>query len=176
MNQRIHFEGSFIEYFLIAVGLVVVCFLTLGLALPYYFYWSLKYFFTKLRIGDQKIAFTGNFGEYFLTALGLLVVSVITLGLALPYYGYWTFKYFFAHLELQGDVNSPTRPGRTALTQPERLAPPVLPPAPLDEAQPVVTAQVPEQPTSTLEPVLDTAPAPEPPPEPSTPQRYRFGG
>ncbi len=102
MNHRVSFDGNFLEYFLVALGLLVLCAITFGLATPYLFYWSLKYFFTKLRIGQNRILFTGIFGEYFLVSLGLLVLSVFTFGLALPYYAYWTFKYFFTHLELQG--------------------------------------------------------------------------
>lgn len=97
---RIRFEGSFIEYFVISLALLVLSAVTFGLALPYYAFWSLKYFFTKLRVGDQRIVFAGSFGEYFVTALGLLVLSVLTLGLLLPYYAYWSFKYFFTRLEL----------------------------------------------------------------------------
>lgn len=47
---RILFKGNFWEYFLISLGLLVLSLITFGLALPYYFYWILKYFFTKLEI------------------------------------------------------------------------------------------------------------------------------
>ena len=100
MTSRIHFNGNFFEYFVYSLGLFALSVITLGLALPYYGYWSLKYFFTKLRVNGGTIRFNGNFGDYFLKALGLLVLSVLTLGLVLPYFSYWSFKYFFSHLEL----------------------------------------------------------------------------
>ena len=100
MGHRISFDGRFIEYFLISLGLLVLTVVTLGLGGVYWFYWSRKYFFSKLRIGDQRIVCTGGFGEFFLTALGLGLLSVITFGLALPYFAYWQFKYFATHLEL----------------------------------------------------------------------------
>lgn len=47
---KIVFTGHFMEYFLMSLGLLVLSFVTLGLALPYYVYWSAKYFFTHMEI------------------------------------------------------------------------------------------------------------------------------
>ncbi len=47
---RIIFTGTFWGYFFTAIGLLVLSIITLGLFLPYYMYWSLKYFFEKLEI------------------------------------------------------------------------------------------------------------------------------
>lgn len=102
MNKKIAFTGGFGEYFLISLGLLVLSVVTFGLALPYWVYWSYKYFFVRLEVDGKRVVFTGGFGEYFLISLGLLVLSVITFGLALPYWVYWSLKYFFTRLELQG--------------------------------------------------------------------------
>jgi len=101
MNKKVTFTGSFGEYFLISLALLVLSVITFGIALPYLIYWSCQYFFTKLEIEGKKLNFVGSFGEYFLTSLGLLVLSVITFGIASPYYAYWSFKYFFTRLELE---------------------------------------------------------------------------
>ena len=82
-----------------SLGLMLLSVITFGLALPYWTYWSYKYFFTKLEINGSKVMFTGSFGEYFIMSLGLLVLSVITFGIALPYWVYWSFKYFFTKME-----------------------------------------------------------------------------
>lgn len=100
MARKINFTGGFIEYFLISLGLLVLSAITFGIALPYYIYWSFKYFFSKLELDGKPLKFSGSFGEYFLISLGLLVLSVITFGIALPYWGYWSFKYFFTHMEV----------------------------------------------------------------------------
>lgn len=78
--------------------------ITFGLALPYFAYWSLKYFFTKLSVDGNRLQFTGSFGEYFLSCLGLLILCVFTFGLAIPYFSYWNYKYFFCHLELPAET------------------------------------------------------------------------
>jgi uncharacterized membrane protein YjgN (DUF898 family) len=49
-KARVIFTGHFAEYFVYSLGLLVLSVLTLGIMLPYLFYWSLKYFFTKLEI------------------------------------------------------------------------------------------------------------------------------
>jgi len=48
--MKVNFVGSFGEYFLMSLGLLVLCFITFGIALPYYAYWNMKYFFSKLEI------------------------------------------------------------------------------------------------------------------------------
>jgi uncharacterized membrane protein YjgN (DUF898 family) len=101
MKKKMNFTGSFGEYFLISLGLFVLSLVTLGLAFPYWLFWSFKYFFTKMDIDGKRVVFTGSFGEYFLISLGLLVLSVATFGLAFPYWFYWSFKYFFSKLELE---------------------------------------------------------------------------
>jgi uncharacterized membrane protein YjgN (DUF898 family) len=107
MKAKIHFEGHFGEYFVMSLGLLILSAITFGLAAPYWIYWSVKYFFTRLSVGDAQIAYVGHFGEYFVMSLALLLLSVVTLGLALPYYVYWNFKYFFDRLELHAGVISP---------------------------------------------------------------------
>lgn len=47
---RIIFTGNFWEYFFLSLLLLALSVLTLGLLLPYWAYWSLKYFFTQLEI------------------------------------------------------------------------------------------------------------------------------
>ena len=47
---KIVFTGHFLEYFFTSLGLMVVSILTLGLLLPYWIYWSFKYFFTRLEL------------------------------------------------------------------------------------------------------------------------------
>lgn len=99
-DRRITFEGRFLDYFLVMLGLWVLGFVTLGVAWVFALYWSRKYFFKNLRIGGRAVVFTGSFGEFFVKAFGLMVLSFITFGIASPYFGYWLFKYFAAHLEL----------------------------------------------------------------------------
>ncbi len=50
MNKKIKFTGSFGEYFIMSLGLMLLSIITFGLAIPYWMYWSLKYFFTRLEI------------------------------------------------------------------------------------------------------------------------------
>lgn len=47
---RIIFTGNFWEYFLMAIGLLVLSVITVGLLLPYFIYWQVKYFFTHMEI------------------------------------------------------------------------------------------------------------------------------
>ena len=47
---KIVFTGSCLEYFFTSLGLMLVSVLTLGLLLPYWIYWSFKYFFTRLEL------------------------------------------------------------------------------------------------------------------------------
>jgi uncharacterized membrane protein YjgN (DUF898 family) len=101
MSKKIKFTGEFGEYFIMSLGLLLLSVITFGLALPYWAYWSSKYFFTKLEFEDKKVLFSGSFGEYFIMSLGLLLLSIITFGLAFPYWIYWSFKYFFARLEVE---------------------------------------------------------------------------
>lgn len=56
---KIIFKGNFWEYFLISLGLLILCVITFGLLIPYFTYWNFKYFFTKLELEiyddtDQK--------------------------------------------------------------------------------------------------------------------------
>ena len=101
MSKKIKFTGHFGEYFIMSLGLLVLSIITLGIAFPYWGYWSLKYFFTHLEIDSRSVIFNGSFWEYFIMSLGLLILSIITLGIAFPYYIYWIFKYFFTKLEIQ---------------------------------------------------------------------------
>lgn len=100
MSQKVSFNGNFGEYFIMSLGLLFLSVITLGIAFPYWTYWSVKWFFTKLEIGGKAVTFTGNFAEYFIMSLGLLLLSFITLGLAFPYWVYWQFKYFFTKMEV----------------------------------------------------------------------------
>lgn len=101
MRAKIHFDGSFFEYGLTMLGLILLTIVTLGLAFPYLLYWSIKYFFTQLSVGDADIVYTGSFGDYFLKSLLLFLLTILTLGLLTPYYTYWNYKYFFENLELE---------------------------------------------------------------------------
>lgn len=47
---RIIFVGSFWEYFGLSIALLILTVVTLGLALPYWVFWSFKYFFGKMEI------------------------------------------------------------------------------------------------------------------------------
>ena len=47
---KIVFTGNFWEYFLISLGLGILSVLTFGILLPYWVYWSVKYFFDRLEI------------------------------------------------------------------------------------------------------------------------------
>lgn len=52
MVRKINFTGNFWEYFAVSIVLVILSFVTLGLVLPYYVYWSAKYFFSHLEIEE----------------------------------------------------------------------------------------------------------------------------
>lgn len=41
--SKLHFTGSFGEYFFVSLGLMILCAFTFGLAFPYYLYWNIKY-------------------------------------------------------------------------------------------------------------------------------------
>ncbi len=99
-GRRIVFTGNFFEYALISIGLFLLTVVTLGLASPYWFYWSLKYFFTNMQLDGAPIRYVGSFGEYFLISFLLFLLSVVTLGLATPFWVYWSFQYFFTRLEM----------------------------------------------------------------------------
>ena len=47
---KIIFVGSFWEYFGLSIALLLLTIVTLGIALPYWVYWSFKYFFSKMEI------------------------------------------------------------------------------------------------------------------------------
>lgn len=47
---KIIFTGNFWEYFLTSLGLMLLCLITFGLALPFAVWWQAKYFFTHLEI------------------------------------------------------------------------------------------------------------------------------
>jgi uncharacterized membrane protein YjgN (DUF898 family) len=47
---KIIFKGHFFEYFLMSLGLLVLSFVTLGIMLPYFVYWQMKYFVANLEI------------------------------------------------------------------------------------------------------------------------------
>ncbi|HWZ66021.1 MAG TPA: DUF898 family protein [Patescibacteria group bacterium] len=50
MKGKILFNGSFGEFFLMSLGLMVLTIFTFGLLLPYVFYWQFKYFVSHLDI------------------------------------------------------------------------------------------------------------------------------
>lgn len=118
MSTKIKFSGSFGEYFIMSLGLLLLSVITFGLATPYWMYWSYKYFFTRMQIGNQKVRFTGGFWEYFIMSLGLMLLSVITFGIALPYWIYWSVKYFFTRLRLV-DGTQISEPIRVEIQQKE---------------------------------------------------------
>ena len=101
MSKQIKFTGGFGEYFITSLGLFILSVITFGIALPYWVYWSYKYFFVRLEVDGKKVNFNGGFAEYFIISLGLLLLSVVTFGIALPYWIYWSFKYFFTKMEIQ---------------------------------------------------------------------------
>lgn len=101
MRKKVVFKGSFGEYFLKSLGLLLLSVITFGLAFPYWQYWSVKYFFSELEIDGKKVHFTGNFWEFFIISFALSILSAITFGIAVPYWVYWTFKYFFTNMEVE---------------------------------------------------------------------------
>ena len=58
-QNRILFTGTFGEYFLVSLGLLVLSVFTFGLALPYYAYWTFKYFFTHLELQGVEMVSAG---------------------------------------------------------------------------------------------------------------------
>ena len=47
---KIVFTGNFWEYFGTSLLLFILSVITLGIFLPFFFYWSFRYFFTKMEI------------------------------------------------------------------------------------------------------------------------------
>lgn len=47
---KIIFTGNFGEFFIMALGLIVLSVFTFGIALPYFIYWQYKYFVSHLEI------------------------------------------------------------------------------------------------------------------------------
>jgi uncharacterized membrane protein YjgN (DUF898 family) len=47
---RILFTGSFGEFFLMSLGLLVLSVITFGLLIPYFIYWQYKYFVSHLEV------------------------------------------------------------------------------------------------------------------------------
>ena len=47
---KIIFNGHFLEYFVFSILLLILSAVTFGILLPYYFYWSVKYFVNNLSI------------------------------------------------------------------------------------------------------------------------------
>jgi len=47
---KIIYKGHFGDYFVKSIGLLVLSVFTLGLLLPYYFYYQFRYFFSSLEI------------------------------------------------------------------------------------------------------------------------------
>ena len=45
---KIVFTGSFGDYFIASLGLLLLSVITLGVMFPYFCYWMFKYFFTRL--------------------------------------------------------------------------------------------------------------------------------
>lgn len=50
MTKKVLFTGNFWEYFFKSVGLFILSMLTLGLLLPYFAWWQMKYFVSHLEI------------------------------------------------------------------------------------------------------------------------------
>jgi len=47
---KIKFVGNFWDYFIKSLGMSLLVILTLGIALPYYWYWQQKFFLENLEI------------------------------------------------------------------------------------------------------------------------------
>ena len=47
---KIIYKGHFSTYFFASLGLIVLSVITFGIALPYYVYWTQKYFFDNMEI------------------------------------------------------------------------------------------------------------------------------
>jgi uncharacterized membrane protein YjgN (DUF898 family) len=52
-KAKVRFTGSFWDFFVRFVGLVVLTVLTFGLLAPYLAFWQMKYFVTHLEIEMQ---------------------------------------------------------------------------------------------------------------------------
>ena len=50
IKGKIIFTGNFWEYFLMSLALMILSAITFGLFLPYWVYWSAKYFVSKLEV------------------------------------------------------------------------------------------------------------------------------
>jgi len=51
--SKIRFTGNFWEYFFTSIFLLILSVLTVGILLPYWTYWSAKYFFSKLELVEK---------------------------------------------------------------------------------------------------------------------------
>lgn len=51
--SKIRFTGNFWEYFFTSIGLLILSIITFGILLPYWTYWSAKYFFSKLELVEK---------------------------------------------------------------------------------------------------------------------------
>ncbi len=49
-KSKIVFVGNFWEYFFTSIALLVLTMITFGLLFPYWLYWSMKYFFSRMVI------------------------------------------------------------------------------------------------------------------------------
>jgi uncharacterized membrane protein YjgN (DUF898 family) len=49
MRKKVTFTGGFGEYFMMSLGLGLLSIITFGIALPYWVYWSFKYFFSRME-------------------------------------------------------------------------------------------------------------------------------
>jgi len=47
---KVVYTGSFIEFFFISLLLLLISVCTFGIAIPYYVYWTVKYFVDNLEI------------------------------------------------------------------------------------------------------------------------------
>jgi len=47
---KVVFIGNFWEYFLMSLGLMILSICTVGILVPYWVYWSIKYFFDRMEI------------------------------------------------------------------------------------------------------------------------------
>ncbi|CTQ54759.1 hypothetical protein LP7551_03294 [Roseibium album] len=50
IRGKIIFKGNFWEFFVMVLGLMILSIVTLGLFLPYLFYWQFKYFFNNMEL------------------------------------------------------------------------------------------------------------------------------
>lgn len=52
-SSKVVFTGSFADFFVKFLGLLVLTVVTFGLAAPYLAYWQMKYFVTHLEIQSE---------------------------------------------------------------------------------------------------------------------------